>query len=134
MINTKFELYKLQRELKRSGKRFEFFRNEKNKFGEPVDEPVSVGRLVGIYHEQNSNVQISGGNTVRTRTEKLPMILCEYSKAKKLGIRPDDFIVINDKKMIVSGIVDVQEWKIVADISFEVVDEGYDFGRLDDDE
>ena len=36
MINTRFEAYKIKRELKRSGIDYEFKRKKKNDFGEPV--------------------------------------------------------------------------------------------------
>lgn len=71
MVNTKFEAYKVKRELKRSGILFNFYRYGLNKFGEKNLEPQEVGSLKGIYHEQNSNIQITGTDATRIRTEKL---------------------------------------------------------------
>lgn len=70
MINTKFEAYKIQRELTRSGIDYEFKRIEKNDFGEPAGELKVVGKLRGLYHEQNSGIQITTGDTTQVRTKK----------------------------------------------------------------
>lgn len=124
MINTRFEAYKIKREIVRSGKSFRIFRHDKNEFGEDLKEPFQIGEITGIYHEQNSNIQIVSGETTRNRIEKIPMILCLFDEIKSLGIKPDDFIFINDKRYDITGIVNIQEWSIIADISLEVVDNG----------
>ena len=124
MINTRFEAYKLKRELKRSGIDYEFRRLGANDFGEPDDEPTVVGSLKGLYHEQNSNIEITTGDTTRVRTKKIPMILCLFDDAASLALKIDDFLFINKKKFKVTGIVNIQEWNIISDISLEVVDDG----------
>lgn len=124
MINTRFEAYKLKRELKRSGIDYEFQRLGVNDFGEPDDEPTVVGSLKGLYHEQNSNIEITTGDTTRVRTKKIPMILCLFDDAASLALKIDDFLFINKKKFKVTGIVNIQEWSIISDISLEVVDDG----------
>ena len=123
MINTKFEAYKIKRELKRNGIEYEFKRADKNDFGEPGGELMSIGKLKGIYHEQNSNVQITTGDTTQVRTKKIPMILCLYKDAASLVLRVGDTIKINEKTFKVTGIVNIQEWNIIADISLEVIDD-----------
>lgn len=124
MINMRFEAYKLKRELKRSGIDYEFQRLGVNDFGEPDDEPTVVGSLKGLYHEQNSNIEITTGDTTRVRTKKIPMILCLFDDAASLALKIDDFLFINKKKFKVTGIVNIQEWSIISDISLEVVDDG----------
>ena len=124
MINTRFEVYKLKRELKRSGIDYEFQRLGVNDFGEPDDEPTVVGSLKGLYHEQNSNIEITTGDTTRVRTKKIPMILFLFDDAASLALKIDDFLFINKKKFKVTGIVNIQEWSIISDISLEVVDAG----------
>lgn len=121
MINTKFEAYKLRRELKRVGIDFEFKRAVLNEFKEPTNENSSIVTLTGLYHEQSTSVSVTTGETTQTRTKKTPMILClhEDTKLIKLG----DFIEMNSKKMKVTGIVNIQEWNIISDISLEVVDD-----------
>lgn len=122
MVNKKFESYKIQREIKRSGSSYTFLRLGKNNFGEPTDELETVVTLSGLYHEQNSNISITTGTTTRYRSKKIPMILCEYENVSEIEV--DDFVMINNKKFNVTGIVNVQEWNIIADISLEVEDDG----------
>lgn len=122
MVNTKFEAYKLRRELKRVGKEYEFKRAKLNDFKEPTKDSVVAGKLTGLYHEQNSNVSITTGDTTQTRTKKVPMILCLYEDATFLKI--GDLVKINSKTFKVTGVVNIQEWNIIADISLEVIDDG----------
>ena len=124
MINKRFEAYKIKRELKRSGIDYEFKRTVKNDFGEPTDELSVVSRLKGLYHEQNGSIQVSMGDTTQVRTKKIPMILCLYEDAASLNLQVDDVVEINNKIFKVSGIVNIQEWNIISDISLEVVDSG----------
>ena len=122
MINKKFEAYKIERELKRSGIEYEFKRAQLNEFKEPTDVLVSVGVLRGIYHEQNGRVEISTGDTTQIRTKKMPMILCLYNDVASLALNVGDIVMINGKKFKVTGVVNIQEWNIIADVSLEVVD------------
>ena len=122
MINTQFEAYKIKRELKRSGVDYEFKRFGVNDFGEPVGEPTTVGTIRGLYHEQNSSVKITTGDTTQVRTKKIPMILCLYEDAASLVLQVGDELKINNKTLKVTGVVNIQEWNIIADISLEVVD------------
>ena len=122
MINNKFEVYKLQRELKRSGSEYEIKRDRKNDFGEQSGGLEFIGKLKGIYHEENSNIQIMTGDTTQVRTKKIPMILCLYEDAANLVLSVGDIVKINEKTLKVTGIVNISEWSIIADISLEVVD------------
>lgn len=124
MINTRFEAYKIKRELNRSGIDYEFKRFSTNAFKEPTGEPETIGSVRGIYHEQNSNVEVTTGDTTQIRTKKIPMILCLYEDAASVVLSVGDIVCINNKKFKVTGVVNVQEWNIVADISLEVVDVG----------
>ena len=121
MINTKFEAYKLRRELKKVGKEYEFKRAKLNDFKEPTKDSVVAGKLTGLYHEQNSSVSISTGDTTQTRSKKIPMILCLHEDAIFLKI--GDFVKINSKTMKVTGVINIQEWNIVADVCLEVIDD-----------
>ena len=122
MINTQFEAYKIKRELKRSGIDYEFKRSGVNDFGEPVGEPIVVGTIRGLYHEQNSSVQVTTGDTTQVRTKKIPMILCLYEDGASLVLQVGDELKIDNKTLKVTGVVNIQEWNIIADISLEVVD------------
>lgn len=124
MINTKFEVYKIKRELRRSGKVFEFYRKALNDFGEPISDLQYVGKLKAIYHEENSNIQITTGDTTQVRTKKIPMLLCIYDDCINANLKVGDFVILNCKKFKLTGIVNVQEWAMIADISLEVFDNG----------
>lgn len=124
MINTRFEAYKIKRELKRSGIDYEFKRKKKNDFGEPTGDPEAFGSLKGIYHEQNSNIQVTTGDTTQVRTKKIPMILCLYEDTARLALVVGDTVTINAKTFKVTGVVNIQEWNLISDISLEVVDSG----------
>lgn len=126
MINTTFEAYKIKRELKRSGTEYKIKRRKKNDFGEPIENEESevVGKLKGLYHEQNSTIQITTGDTTQVRTKKIPMILCLYEDTAFLALQIDDVIEINSKRFKVTGVTNIQEWNIISDVSLEVVDDG----------
>ena len=124
MINTQFEAYKIKRELKRVGIDLEFKRSKLNDFKEPTRDYEPVGTLKCLYHEQNGKVQIKTGATTQVRTKKIPMLLCLYQDAESLKLQVGDRVKINSKTFNVTGIVNIQEWNIIADISLEVVDDG----------
>lgn len=123
MINTKFEAYKIRRELKKVGKEYTFERVKRNAFKEPIPNETDATIIItGLYHEQNGNISIHTGETTQTRSKKIPCILCLYEDAKLL--KTEDIVKINSKKFMITGIVNIQEWDIVADISLEVFDNG----------
>lgn len=124
MINKKFEAYKIKREIKRSGNEYEIYRHAKNEFGEPVSDEQYVGKVSAIYHEENSNIQITTGDTTQVRTKKIPMLLCLYDEFIETAFEVGDFVLINDKKFKITGIVNIQEWNIIGDVSLEVFDDG----------
>lgn len=120
MVNKDFEVYKLKREIKRYGIKCVFKRAKKSAFKEPTNEYENVCELMGIYHEQNGSIQVTTGDTTQTRSKKIPMILCLYDDVK--GIKMGDILVLNNKKFEVTGIVNIQEWCMIADISLELKD------------
>lgn len=124
MVNKDFEVYKLKRELKRSGRDYEFTRPLANKFGEPTDEQREVGILRGLYHEQNEHIAVMMSDTTQVRTKKVPSILCLYEDTASLALVIGDRVELNGKIMKVTGIVNIQEWNLIADVSLEVVDRG----------
>lgn len=132
MINTRFELYKLRRELKRNGKDYTFQRRKLNQFNEPTDELDDVLTIRCLYHEVSSFKTTSTGDSSTTVTEKQPMLLCAVEDVKDSGLEIGDFIEVEDsvyggKKVLrFIGIVDIQNYGIIADISLEVVDDGFE--------
>lgn len=121
MINKQFEAYKIRREIKRSGETYTFMRPSLNEFNEPSGDETEVGSLRGLYHEQNSNIQLTTGDTTQIRTKKLPMILCIYEDAKTLNLQLGDKLYLNDRILKVVSLVNIQEWNIIGDLSLEEV-------------
>lgn len=130
MINTRFELYKLKRELRRNGSDFVFYRRMKNEFGAPVGEAIKVFEVRGLYHETNSYKTITTSDGSVTVTEKSPMLLCAVESLKGSNLSIGDFVDVSDnvfgykKTMKFVGVVDILDFGIIADISLEVVDDG----------
>ena len=121
-MNLKFEKNKLKRELKKSGKKYSFLREGKNKFGEPNGEPTEICSIEAMYHESNGHIKIQTGDAAIYRTKKEPRLLCMYDDATSLVL--GDYVLINGNRYNVTGVLNVQEWNIIADISLEVVDNG----------
>lgn len=124
MINKKFEAYKVKREIKRSGSQYNVYRQAKNEFGEPISDIQYVGTFSAIYHEENSNIQITTGDTTQVRTKKIPMLLCLYEEFINIGFEIGDCVIINGKVFKITGVVNIQEWNIIGDVSLEVFDDG----------
>lgn len=124
MVNNKFEVYKVKRELKRSGRDYEFTRVEANKFGEPSGKEEVIGTVKGLYHETSEHIAVAMGDTTQVRTKKVPSILCLYEDVAPLALVIGDRVKLNEKTMKVTGIVNIQEWNLIADVSLEVVDNG----------
>ena len=141
MINTKFEAYKLRRELKRSGKTYKIERYGVNEYGEPIKGSINstscVGKFRGLYHEQNGYIQKSMMDTTQVISKKIPMIMCLYDDVNNLNLKVDDFIQIDEccgnidfSEYRITGITNIQNWGIIADISLEPVEKiSNPFGR-----
>lgn len=123
MINTKFEAYKIKREITRCGQAFNIYRYQTNEFGEPDNTLplILVGTFQGIYHEANSYVQITTGETTQYRTKKQPMVLCLWDDIVRFNIVAGDKITFNGKCFKVTKALNVQEWNIIYDISLDEV-------------
>lgn len=133
MVNTRFEAYKLKRELLRSGTDFVFKRRALNEFGEPEGYLEEVAIVRGLYHETNSYITNTVGDAATTRTKKQPCILCLCDDVAELNLCPGDETTIplrspqmTSKTLRYVGCVDIQNWGIIADLSLEEVDDGGD--------
>lgn len=140
MINNRFETYKVRREIKRSGKEVAFYRMAKNEFGEPVLPETPMVMIKGIPHEHEAHMlnlfvdtQYTPGGT--GRLGKSYMFLCLYEDiffiydGEETNIRYGDLYYINDKILRVVDVSNIMEWNMIADISFEELDDG-DKGRF----
>lgn len=140
MVNRKFELYKIKREIKRNGIPFIYWRFPLNQFGEIDKEqgPVYLCTIKGMYHEFTAHmtdtfVILTSTEVATSRTKKTPQSLCEYDdvvfvneKGEDDSIKIGDYVYYNNRVMRVTGLQNIMEWNIVVDVSFEEVDDGTD--------
>ena len=127
-INKEFELYKIRREIVRSGTPITFERPVMNEFNEPVTNedgtPVTepVCTVVGLYHEQSQYVNIFVQDDVQGRTRKTPMFLAPFEELRE--VRAGDVATLPSGRSNVTGLRDIQGWGLIGDVSFEYVDTG----------
>lgn len=142
MINNRFVLYQVKREIKRNPTKMKFYRRELNEFGEPNDEPTFLCEYTGLYHEHNPHMldsyKILTGQTLGTYTgDKYPQFMVPYEDFwikngdKTIGVQKGDEVNWNGRLLRVTGVSNVQEWNLLYDISFEEVDDGTVTGKQD---
>lgn len=76
MDGLEFELHKVRREIQRHGNEYEFYRNKKNEYGEPVGESDRVCVIKGIYHEERGYVSLKVQDGANIKSKPEPQILC----------------------------------------------------------
>ena len=142
MINNRFVLYQVKREIKRNPTKMKFYRRELNEFGEPNDEPTFLCEYTGLYHEHNPHMldsyKILTGQTLGTYTgDKYPQIMVPYEDFwikdgdNVISVQKGDEVNWNGRLLRVTGVSNVQEWNMLYDISFEEVDDGTVTGKQD---
>lgn len=124
-MNKRFEAYKLNRVIKRTGTDVEFFRPIRNRYGEITDESTSVGVLRCLYHEDNGRIEVSRNGAFSTwRDMQSPYLTATIKDIMVLDLKVEDFCTIGGKQHTIGGIVDIQQWGIIGTISLEVMDDG----------
>ena len=125
MVNTKFEVYKIQREIKRSGVDVEFCRPSENEYGEKdYNNIVSIGSIRGLYHEISTHISLQTGEITQYRTKKEPALLSIWNDVNLHNLRTGDIAIVNGKNFLVTKVANIQEWNLIADINLEVQDIG----------
>lgn len=131
MINTAFEAYKVRREVMRCGTKLKFYRHMLDEFGEPTGELTEVAEVNGLHHEQTSYVTVTSGDGSLTRKKKQPMLLCVADDIADANIKFGDIVKVpvrspqmTSKTLKYVGCVDIGNWGIIVDMSFEEVDNG----------
>jgi hypothetical protein len=125
-VNKAFELYKLRREIKRSGIGCKFYRPQKNDYDELDDKnSISLSNVIfGLYHEVNSHVELTVDAMTQWRTTKVPAFLVPWEDIQSLELRTNDIAEINGKRFIITKVGNIQEWNLIADIYLEEEDVG----------
>lgn len=131
MINTAFEAYKVRREVRRCGTKLKFYRHVLDEFGEPVGGLAEVAEVNGLYHEQTSYVTVASDDGSLTRKKKQPMLLCVADDIADAEVKFGDIVKVSvrspqmtSKTLKYVGCVDIGNWGIIVDLSFEEVDNG----------
>ena len=137
-VNNKFEVYKVKREIKRSGKEFDFFREDENSFGEKViGSKIKVFTVNGLYYEHNAHILdsyllMTATENGEYRIKRFPQIMCitddvmykDNNGIERCHINVGDFCYFSGRKCRVTGVKDFMEWGMVCTISFEAIDYG----------
>lgn len=127
-VNKEFEVYKVKREIARSGTEITFYRPQLNEFNEPIyaedGQPVTdiVCTVCGIYHEQSQYINVFMQDNVQSRTRKTPMFLALFEDVK--DIRAGDFVQLESGPATVTGVRNIQGWSLIGDVSMEFEDTG----------
>lgn len=139
MINTKFEAYKIAREIKKLGntpavvslefRRPKFVRDGiKYSFGElQSSDSVYIGNVSGILHEESTTAVSSASDSGEVRTVKTVKLLTTKQNAQLGKLRYGDFALLyvdpyHTKRFVLIAMDNIQNWGIVYDFTLEVVD------------
>lgn len=108
---------KISRLLKVNGLEYTFTSMRKDEYNQPIDgETIAVK---GIYHESNSFITVNTSDSASVQRKKSPMILTLLDDTVKM-IKQGDKVSINSVLYTVSGILDIQNYGVAADISLEM--------------
>ena len=128
MKAPKFELNKIKSQIKRHGFDCTFKRFGKNNFGESDDTQIPIYDDVlditfgCIFHEASASAKYIKESVTEAavyRSKKIPMLMCDFTET--VHLKPGDIATVNNKEYKVTGIKDIGEWGIIADISLEVI-------------
>lgn len=108
---------KVSRLLKTNGLEYQFTLMGEDDYHQPVEG--STITLKGIYHEANSFISVASSDAASLQRKKSPMILTLFDDSVK-KLKQGDRVSINSTSYKVSGILDIQNYGVVADISLEM--------------
>lgn len=109
--------HQVKNEIARSGQEYQFKRKKENEYHQIVGEE-DVAIVKGIYHETNGYISLSKADASMIQSKKVPTILT--LKENAAGIEQGDYTEIAGNKYKVTGILDIQNYGIVVDISLEM--------------
>lgn len=118
METPRFLQHKVERALQRDGSKFSFMIPQFDEYNQPVEEGETV-EITGVYHELNSFISLTTGDAASVQRKKSPMILTLFTEdVRKLA--KDSKVSINNVEYKITGVLDVQNYGLVADISLEM--------------
>ena len=119
MISEQFQLHKVQRLINTNGVLYNFTRHSKNEYGEPSEGSPENISVKGMYHGTAGYLSLTFSDSTTIRKQISPMILCTWEDAKAL--KQGDQLILHKKLYQVSGVVDIAELQLIADICLEEV-------------
>lgn len=109
--------HQVKNEIARSGQEYQFKRKKENKYHQIVGEE-DIAIVKGIYHETNGYISLLKADASMVQSKKVPTILTLKENATR--IEQGDYTKIAGNKYKVTGVLDVQNYGIVVDISLEM--------------
>lgn len=120
MFNEKTTLHRVEQQIAWRGHLFSVLRPKMNEFNEKSDEPEKVAEIRGIFHNGSSNhVVVVIADSGQAQEKDAPYILTTWFNGSQ--VKKDDIITINEVPYKVTGINNINEYNILADISLEVI-------------
>ncbi len=113
-----FLLNKIKKRIEWANENYTFTRSVEDEYHRKQDDIFFT--VKGLYHQTNSYQQKSSQDGSITTKKPQLMILCLYEDQKEYTVQEGDKTVINDKTMLVTGVVDLQNLHIAMQISLEV--------------
>ena len=108
---------KISRMLSTNGMEYTFILMGEDEYKQPKEcESVTIK---GIYHETNSFITVTASDSASVQRKKSPMILTLLDEEVK-KLKQGDKVLINSVSYKISGVLDIQNYGVVADISLEV--------------
>lgn len=120
MFDEKTTLHRVEQQIAWRGHLFSVLRPKMNEFNEKSDEPEKVAEIRGIFHNGSSNhVVVVIADSGQAQEKDAPYILTTWFNGSQ--VKKDDIITINEVPYKVTGINNINEYNILADISLEVI-------------
>lgn len=108
---------KVSRLLSSQGTEYNFTHMGEDEYHQPVED--SIITVKGVYHETNSFITLSSTDSASVQRKKNPMILTLIDETV-LSLRQGDKVLINGVTYKIAGVLDLQNYGVVADISLEM--------------
>lgn len=125
MRAPRFEKAKVTRLINTIGEDIEFKRSVLNEYNEATDEAVSIAKVKGVYRNTSAGyISVTSTEAASVRSSKVPMVLVLWDDSIKT-IKQNDFVTIGERKLYVTGVENVGEWNLLAEVSLsEVITDG----------
>lgn len=117
-----FQLNKISRLIKSQGEEFTFKRHKENEFKELIPDNFDEIKIIGVYHETNSQVVETTTEGTSIKSKPQPRILCMPDQGVK--IKRGDILEHKGIKFKVIEPANLLLYDICADISMVVIEDG----------